>query len=246
MALLPVPHNNAVNEQILIVEDEPAISELVAVNLRHAGYQVAEAADAQAAGSFLRARRPDLIVLDWMLPDTSGLDLARRLRSSPDFHDTSIIMLTARAQEGDKLQGFEIGIDDYLTKPFSPRELTARVKAVLRRNQNKRREGIQDEQRQPLQAGPLRLEPDTRRVFANNTPIELSPTEFKLLQYFMSNPERVMSRAKLLDAVWGDNSVIEERTVDVHIRRLRVALRPSGADRSVQTVRGGGYRFSPG
>ena len=233
------------NEQILIVEDEPAISELVAVNLRHAGYQVTEVADAQAANNYLTTQRPDLIVLDWMLPDTSGLDLARRLRATADHRDTAIIMLTARAQEGDKLQGFEIGIDDYLTKPFSPRELTARVKAVLRRNQSGTGKQANYDIDEPLEAGPLRLEPEAHRAFADGTPLDLSPTEFKLLHHFMSNPERVLSRARLLDAVWGDDSIVEERTVDVHIRRLRVALRPSGCDRTVQTVRGGGYRFSP-
>ncbi|MGB7180562.1 MAG: phosphate regulon transcriptional regulator PhoB [Burkholderiaceae bacterium] len=231
------------NERILIVEDEPAISELVAVNLRHAGYQISEAADARGAMVILDQHKPDLIVLDWMLPDMSGLDLAKRLRASDAYRRIAIIMLTARAQEGDKLQGFDIGVDDYMTKPFSPRELTARVKAVLRRNTGADSDSETGDTG-PLELAGLRLERNTHRVFSGNEPVELSPTEFKLLAYFMSNPERVMSRGKLLDSVWGNSADIEERTVDVHIRRLRLALRPSGADQSIQTVRGGGYRFS--
>lgn len=226
------------NERILIVEDEPAIRELVAVNLRHAGYQVSEAPDASAAQSIMALEKPDLIVLDWMLPGISGVDLARRLRQSEASRTTPLIMLTARAQEGDKLQGFEAGADDYVTKPFSPRELTARVKALLRRA------GAGHAAEEVVEIGGLRWEPDTHRVFAREQAIELSPTEFKLLGCFMQNAERVMSRARLLDAVWGDGVFIEERTVDVHIRRLRLALRPSGLDARIETVRGGGYRFS--
>ncbi len=226
------------NERILIVEDEPAIRELVAVNLRHAGYQVSEAPDASAAQSIMALEKPDLIVLDWMLPGISGVDLARRLRQSEASRTTPLIMLTARAQEGDKLQGFEAGADDYVTKPFSPRELTARVKALLRRT------GAGHAAEEVVEIGGLRWEPDTHRVFARQQAVELSPTEFKLLGCFMQNAERVMSRARLLDAVWGDGVFIEERTVDVHIRRLRLALRPSGLDARIETVRGGGYRFS--
>lgn len=227
------------NERILIVEDEPAIRELVAVNLRHAGYRVTEAPDADAAQSLVSLEKPDLIVLDWMLPGLSGVDFARRLRTSDSTRQTPIIMLTARAQEGDKLHGFEAGADDYVTKPFSPRELAARIRALLRRTSA---EGSSDE---TLETGGLRLEQETHRVYANGQAFELSPTEFKLLACFMRSPERVMSRSRLLDNVWGDSVFIEERTVDVHIRRLRLALRPSGLDKRIETVRGGGYRFAP-
>lgn len=228
------------NERIIIVEDEPAISELVAVNLRHAGYLVAQAGDATEAMALIQEQKPDLLILDWMLPGTSGIEIAKRLRASESHRLMPILMLTARAQEGDKLQGFEVGVDDYLTKPFSPRELVARVSAVLRRTQLTQ---TQDTPSEEIQIGPLKLDPQTHRVRANETLLELSPTEFKLLFYFMSNPERVMSRSKLLDAVWGEAD-IEERTVDVHIRRLRLALKPHGADELIQTVRGGGYRLS--
>ena len=227
------------NERILIVEDEPSIRELVAVNLRHAGYRVTEAPDANAAQSMVSLEKPDLIVLDWMLPGVSGVDFARRLRSSDATRQTPIIMLTARAQEGDKLHGFEAGADDYVTKPFSPRELAARIRALLRRT------GIEGSSDETLETGGLRLEHETHRVYADGQAVELSPTEFKLLACFMRSPERVMSRSRLLDNVWGDSVFIEERTVDVHIRRLRIALKPSGLDKRIETVRGGGYRFAP-
>jgi two-component system phosphate regulon response regulator PhoB len=226
-----------VSARILIVEDEPAIRELLAVNLRHAGYTIREAADADAARNRIDAETPDLIVLDWMLPGISGLDFARRLRERPSTREVPIIMLTARAQEGDKLQGFDAGADDYVTKPFSPRELIARVRAMLRRSNT-------DASDDPIEVGGLRIEPGTFRAFAGGEPITLSPTEFRLLHYFMRNPDRVLSRAKLLDNVWGDSVYIEERTVDVHIRRLRLALRPAGHDRAIETVRGGGYRLA--
>lgn len=227
-----------VNERILIVEDEPAIRELVAVNLRHAGYRALEAPDAEAARSLVELERPELVVLDWMLPGLSGVDLARRLRGDPRTRDIPILLLTARAQEGDKLLGFEAGVDDYVTKPFSPRELVARVRALLRRA------GTEPDA-QVLETGGLRLEPETRRVFAGEETLELSPTEFRLLACFMRNPERVMTRSRLLDQVWGNDSHVEERTVDVHIRRLRLALRTVDLERRVETVRGGGYRFNP-
>lgn len=223
--------------RILIIEDEPAIRELLAVNLRHAGYQTREAADADGASVQIDAERPDLIVLDWMLPGISGIDLARRLRERASTRDVPIVMLTARAQEGDKLQGFDAGADDYVTKPFSPRELIARVRALLRR-------AAPEATDEPVEIGGLRIEPETFRVFADGKVVTLSPTEFKLLSYFMRNPERVLSRSKLLDNVWGDTVYIEERTVDVHIRRLRLALRPTGHDRLIETVRGGGYRLA--
>ena len=224
--------------RILVVEDEPAIRELLSINLRHAGYAVTEAGTAEQARSQLALAQPDLVLLDWMLPGQSGVDFAKQLRADPRTSALPIVMLTARAQEGDKLQGFDVGADDYVTKPFSPRELVARVRALLRR-------AVPETSEDPLEIAGLRLEPATFRVFADGTPLELSPTEFRLLHYFMKNPDRVLSRAKLLDNVWGDHVYIEERTVDVHIRRLRLALAPAGHDRLVETVRGGGYRFLP-
>ncbi len=226
------------NARILVVEDEPAIRELLSINLRHAGYAVTEAETAEQARRHLDAGQPDLVLLDWMLPGQSGVDFAKQLRADPRTSALPIVMLTARAQEGDKLQGFDVGADDYVTKPFSPRELLARVRALLRR-------AVPETSEDPLEIAGLRLEPATFRVFADGTPLELSPTEFRLLHYFMKNPDRVLSRAKLLDNVWGDHVYIEERTVDVHIRRLRLALAPAGHDRLVETVRGGGYRFLP-
>lgn len=226
------------NAQILIVEDEPAIRELIAVNLRHAGYLTTLAADAASARRQIDAALPDLVLLDWMLPDQPGTEFARRLRNDPRTRELPIIMLTARAEEMDKLQGFDAGADDYVTKPFSPRELLARVRALLRRSAP---EATAD----PVEVAGLRLEPETFRVTAQGQPVNLSPTEFKLLHFLMKHPDRVLSRAKLLDNVWGDHVFIEERTVDVHIRRLRVALQPSGCDRLIETVRGGGYRFLP-
>ena len=226
------------NAKILIVEDEPAIRELIAVNLRHAGYTVSEAETAEAARILLGAGLPDLVLLDWMLPGQSGIEFARKLRAEARTAKLPIVMLTARAQEGDKLQGFDVGADDYVTKPFSPRELLARVRALLRRASP---EASED----PIEVAGLRLEPATFRVYAGERTLELSPTEFRLLHFFMRNPDRVLSRARLLDNVWGDHVYIEERTVDVHIRRLRLALSPGGHDRLIETVRGGGYRFLP-
>lgn len=226
------------NAKILIVEDEPAIRELIAVNLRHAGYTVSEAETAEAARIQLDAALPDLMLLDWMLPGQSGVEFARKLRAEARTAKLPIVMLTARAQEGDKLQGFDVGADDYVTKPFSPRELLARVRALLRRASP---EASED----PIEIGGLRLEPSTFRVYAGERTLELSPTEFRLLHFFMRNPDRVLSRTRLLDNVWGDHVYIEERTVDVHIRRLRLALSPGGHDRLIETVRGGGYRFLP-
>jgi len=227
-----------VTAQILIVEDEPAIRELLALNLRHAGFEVLQAADAAAARRTIDAALPDLMLLDWMLPDQSGIELARRLRADTRTRELPIIMLTARSAEADKLGGFDAGADDYVTKPFSPRELVARVRAMLRR----RAPEASDE---PVEVSGLRLEPETFRVFADGAPLKMGPTEFRLLHYLMRNLDRVLSRGKLLDGVWGDHVFIEERTVDVHIRRLRLALQPSGHDRLIETVRGGGYRFLP-
>jgi two-component system phosphate regulon response regulator PhoB len=222
---------------ILVVEDEPAIQELIAVNLEHAGYHVIRARDAEEAMRVVRHALPDLMLIDWMLPGMSGVSLARQLRQSERTRQISMIMLTAREAESDKVLGLEAGADDYVTKPFSPKELVARIKAVLRR----RAPQMTDE---PVELGGLRLEPATRRVFGDRRPLELGPTEFRLLHYLMTHPERVHSRAQLLDQVWGDHVFIEERTVDVHIRRLRKTLEPSGHDRLIQTVRGSGYRFA--
>lgn len=224
--------------RILIVEDEPAIRELLALNLRHAGYEALHAGDVAAARRSIDAELPDLIVLDWMLPDQPGIELARRLRADPRTRDVPIILLTARSAEADKLGGFEAGADDYVTKPFSPKELVARIRALLRRL-------APEASDEPVEVAGLRLDPRTFRVTGDGQALKMGPTEFRLLHYLMRNVDRVLSRGKLLDGVWGDHVFIEERTVDVHIRRLRLALQPSGHDRLVETVRGGGYRFLP-
>ena len=222
---------------ILVVEDEQAIQELIAVNLEHAGHHVIRARDAEAALGIVRNALPDLLLIDWMLPGMSGVSLAKQLRQAERTRQIPIIMLTARAAEHDKILGLEAGADDYVTKPFSPKELVARIKAVLRR----RAPQMTDD---PVEAAGLRLEPATRRVFGNRRPLDLGPTEFRLLHFLMTHAERVHSRAQLLDQVWGDHVFIEERTVDVHIRRLRKSLEESGHDRLIETVRGSGYRFS--
>ena len=219
---------------ILVVEDEPQVQELVAVNLEHAGHRVLRAASAEEAEAVIRAELPDVLVLDWMLPGESGLALARRLRSAERTQKLPILMLTARAMEQDKLSGLEAGADDYITKPFSPKELAARIKAVLRRLAAELAGDV-------VQVGGLRLDPGAHRVAADGEPVVLGPTEFRLLHFLMTHPERVYSRAQLLDRVWGDHVFIEERTVDVHIRRLRKGLAPSGYDRLIDTVRGSGY-----
>jgi two-component system phosphate regulon response regulator PhoB len=222
---------------ILVVEDEPAIQELIAVNLEHAGHHVIRARDAESALGFVKSALPDLMLIDWMLPGISGVALARQLRQDERTRGIPIILLTARAEEQDKVVGLESGADDYVTKPFSPRELMARIKAVLRR----RAPQMTDD---PVEVGGLRLDPSTHRVFGNGAPLDLGPTEFRLLHFLMTHAERVHSRAQLLDRVWGDHVFVEERTVDVHIRRLRKALEPTGHDRHVETVRGSGYRFT--
>jgi two-component system phosphate regulon response regulator PhoB len=221
---------------ILVVEDELAIQELIAINLQHAGHEVLRASDATAALDMVRKALPDLIVLDWMLPGMSGLQFARQLRQAARTRQIPIIMVTARSSEQDKIAGLEAA-DDYITKPFSPRELVARVRAVLRR----RAPETTDE---PVEMAGLRIEPATRRVFADNVPLEVGPTEFRLLHFLMTHPERVHSRSHVLDHVWGDHVFVAERTVDVHIRRLRRSLAGSGHDRLVQTVRGSGYRMT--
>lgn len=222
---------------ILVVEDEPAIQELITANLQHAGHCVLRALDAEEAERRVREVLPDVILLDWMLPGMSGLQLARRLRSDDRTRDVPIIMLTARSDEQDKIAGLDSGADDYITKPFSPRELQARIKAVLRRRAPQMTED-------PVDVEGLRLDPVTHRVTGNGRLLDLGPTEFRLLHFFMTHPERVHSRPQLLDQVWGDHVFVEERTVDVHIRRLRSALEDTGHHRLIQTVRGSGYRFS--
>ena len=225
------------NAKILIVEDEPAIQELLAFNVMQAGFQALRADDADSAWRQIRGTVPDLILLDWMLPNTSGVVLAKQLRADAHTKDIPIIMLTARGEERDKVQGLESGADDYVTKPFSPRELMARIRAILRRHAPQ----MPDE---TVTAGALELSPSTHRVTAKGIIVELGPTEFRLLHFFMTHAERVYSRMQLLDQVWGTQVFVEERTVDVHIRRLRAALEPVEMDNLVQTVRGSGYRFS--
>jgi two-component system, OmpR family, phosphate regulon response regulator PhoB len=220
--------------RILVVEDEKPIRDLIAFGLRRAGYQVALAEDCQAARSSIGDRRPELILLDWMLPDMSGLELARQLRRGAETRDIPIIFLTARADESDKVTGLEGGADDYLTKPFSARELVARIQAVLRRSAP-----AGSEERVSIEG--LMLDQAGHRVLAEGNPVALGPTEYRLLQFLMTHPDRVYSRGQLLDRVWGGNVYVEERTVDVHIRRLRKALEPTGHDRLIDTVRGSGY-----
>ena len=222
---------------ILVVEDEPAIQELIAVNLQHAGHHVIRARDAEGALGIVKSALPDLLLIDWMLPGMNGIEFARRLRADKRTQSVPLIMLTARADEQDKLAGLEIGADDYLTKPFSPRELNARVKAVLRR----RAPQVTDD---AVEISGLKIDPVSHRVSGNGAVLALGPTEFRLLHFLMTHAERVYSRTQLLDQVWGDHVFVEERTVDVHIRRLRKALEPTSHDRLIQTVRSAGYRFS--
>lgn len=222
--------------KILIVEDEAPIREMIAFHLGRAGYQIFEAKDCRIAREILANERPDLALIDWMLPDMSGLELTRMLKRDPDNDDLAIIMLTARTDEFDKVAGLEGGADDYITKPFSPRELVARIKAVMRRTV--------DSSDEMLRAGNLELDLAGHRVRANGNEIRLGPTEFRMLQFLMTHPERVYSRSQLLDRVWGANVYVEERTVDVHVRRLRKALTEESADGYIQTIRGAGYRFS--
>lgn len=222
--------------RILIVEDEAAISDMVAFHLSRAGYDVAQAADCGSARQQLADKGADLAIVDWMLPDMSGLELVRSLQRDPRFEDLAIIMLTARADEQDKIRGLDSGADDYMTKPFSSRELLSRIQAVLRRSAPAAGE--------QHTAGPLTIDAVGHRVFAREAEVSLGPKEYRLLKFLVTHPERVYSRAQLLDRVWGANVYVEERTVDVHIRRLRKALEPHDADGCIQTVRGAGYRFS--
>jgi two-component system phosphate regulon response regulator PhoB len=221
---------------ILLVEDESAIREMLRFALSSAGFEISEAEDSLAAQQCIDAAKPDLILLDWMLPGLSGVDFTKRLKSDEATQEIPIIMLTAKAEEDNKIKGFESGADDYITKPFSTRELLARIKAVLRRSQGEASEN--------LVIGQLTLDPKSHRVTATDAVIDLGPTEYRLLKFFMSHQDRVYSRNQVLDQVWGSGVYVEDRTVDVHIRRLRKALEPHGLDAIIQTVRGAGYRCS--
>jgi two-component system phosphate regulon response regulator PhoB len=223
--------------RILVIEDESAIAELISINLRHAGYEVTIAGDADQALFEVDRVLPDLVVLDWMLPGQSGLALAKRWRAQARTRELPIIMLTARAEEADKISGLDAGADDYLVKPFSTNELLARIRAVLRRKAPEALDTL-------VEVGSLKLDPATRRVTRDEREVRVGPTEFRLLHFFMTHPERVHSRAQLLDRVWGDHVFIEERTVDVHVKRLREALEPIHCARMIETVRGAGYRFT--
>jgi len=222
--------------RILVVEDEAPIRQMLAFNLTRAGFDVDEAEDCSTARQRIVDARPDLVLVDWMLPDSSGLELTRALRRDEANRDLPIIMLTAKAAEREKVIGLEGGADDYITKPFSPKELIARIHALLRR--------AAPAEEEPLQAGRLQVDPVSHRITVGDTEIGLGPTEYRLLKFLMQNPERVYSRGQLLDYVWGQNVYVEERTVDVHVRRLRKALEGHAVDQYVQTVRGAGYRFS--
>jgi len=228
--------------RILIVEDEPSIAELIAINLTHAGYEVQKAMQTDIAIALMKDSLPNMIILDWMLPGKSGVQFAKELRAQERTRGLPILMLTAKSEEVDKVLGLDSGADDYVTKPFSPKELVARVRALLRRQSPLEDTG-------PLSVGPIKLDPSSHRVLAvwpnlDPKPVSLGPTEYRLLQFFMANPERVHSRTSLLDNVWGNEVYIEERTVDVHIKRLRAALAPVDCDRFIETVRGSGYRIT--
>jgi two-component system phosphate regulon response regulator PhoB len=223
--------------QILIVEDEQPIREMIAFALRRAGFDVSEAEDSRRARVQMADRRPDLVLIDWMLPDMSGLELTRHIKRESATRDLPVIMLTARAAEGDKVAGLDGGADDYMTKPFSPRELLSRINAVLRRTGGPSGEDA-------IEVGGLTMDRAAHRVSVNGSDVQLGPTEYRMLEFFMMNPERVYTRAQLLDRVWGGNVYVEERTIDVHIRRLRKALEEVAMDHLIQTVRGSGYRFS--
>jgi len=222
---------------ILIVEDESSILELISLNLHQAGFNPIRAISAEYADNILKETLPDLIVLDWMLPGMDGIEFAKRLRANSTTKSIPIIMLTAKSDENNKIEGLNVGADDYLTKPFSPRELVARIKALIRRRSP---ELINN----PVISEGLVLDPSSHKVHADKKSIDIAPTEFKLLHFFMKHPDRVFSRNQILDRIWGNKSEIDDRTVDVHIKRLRGSLKESGYDKLVQTVRGAGYRFS--
>ena len=225
------------SDRILIVDDEAAIREMISIALDLAGFETIEAEDALQAHHKIVDERPNLVLLDWMLPGMTGVELCRRLKRDETLSEIPVIMLTARGDEDHKIQGLDSGADDYITKPFSTRELVSRIKAVLRRSSALSAEKV-------IEAEGLKLDPVSHRVTANENPIEMGPTEYRLLAFFMSHQERAYSRAQMLDQVWGGNVYVEDRTIDVHIRRLRKALEPFGYDRFIQTVRGTGYRFS--
>ena len=225
------------HKRILIVEDEPAIRDMVAFALRKGEYEPIHAGDAREAQAAIADRVPDLILLDWMLPGTSGLELARRWRKESLTREVPIIMLTARGEENDRVGVLEVGVDYYVVKPFSARELLARIRAVLRRSR-------EDDEDGSIDAGALRIDGAAHRLYAGDQPVQIGPSEYRLLHFFMTHPERVYSRSQLLDHVWGGSVYVEERTVDVHIRRLRKTLEPYRLEGMVQTVRGSGYRFS--
>ena len=222
---------------ILLVEDEAEVREMVNRTLAREGFEMLTAADAAEGQRRIAERVPDLMLVDWMLPSVSGIEFVRRCKRDELTEDVPVIMLTARADENDRVHGLEIGADDYVSKPFSPRELAARIRAVLRRTSGQDSEGT-------LTAGKLSLSTVSHRVYVDDEPVEIGPTEFRLLRFLMGHPERVYSRAQLLDHVWSREVFVEERTVDVHVLRLRKLLKPYGFDRAVQTVRGVGYRFS--
>jgi two-component system, OmpR family, phosphate regulon response regulator PhoB len=229
---MPVEH-----KRILIVEDEPSIREMLRFALERAQFRVVEAADAPSARLRLAEAHPDLVLMDWMLPGVSGVELARELKSAPQTRDIPVIMVTARTEEEDRVRGLNIGCDDYVSKPFSFPELVARIRAVLRRT-------LPGGEGEEIEVSGLRVDAASQRVTARGEPVRLGPTEYRLLHFFVSHPERVYTREQVLDRVWGQNVYVEERTVDVHIRRLRKALAPFGYDAMIQTVRGTGYRFS--
>jgi two-component system phosphate regulon response regulator PhoB len=224
-------------KRILVVEDERPIREMLAFNLARAGYTVQPAVDGREARAAIADGFPDIVLMDWMLPDISGLELTRQLKRDPQTREIPIIMVTARVEEDDRVTGLDGGADDYIVKPFSPRELLARIRAALRRSAAGEDEAIE--------VGDLKLDTASHEVTVAKTEVSLGPTEYRLLEFFMLHPDRVYSRTQLLDRVWGGNVYVEERTVDVHIRRLRKALEPYGYDRLIRTVRGSGYRFSP-
>lgn len=224
-------------KHILIVEDEAAIREMIGFAMRRSGYELTEAANGQQAQLRVAEKVPDVILMDWMLPDVSGVELVRRLKREELTRDVPIIMLTARGGEDDKVYGLDSGADDYVTKPFSPKELLARIRAVLRRHEGDREDEV-------VRARDLELNVGSQRISVSGHEISMGPTEFRLLKFFMMHPDRVYSRAQLLDYVWGRNTYVEDRTVDVHILRLRKLLKPYRCDSMIQTVRGSGYRFS--
>lgn len=224
------------NKCILVVEDEQAIREMIGFALRREGYDFIEAASVDAAEAAIQDVLPDVMLVDWMLPGVSGVEFIRRVKQDERLTQVPIIMLTARTEEDDKITGLDAGADDYISKPFSPRELMARIRAALRRTGRA--------EASSLEVGPLRMDIESHRVSCRGEQFDLGPTEYKLLNFLMENPDRVYSRSQLLDHVWGHNAYVEERTIDVHVLRLRKALTPYDCDKMLQTVRGAGYRFS--